>query len=354
MIAAAAPSSTAVVAGVVIPFYQREPGILRRAVESVLAQALPPGVSLRIVVVDDESPSPPERDLEGLEIAPPHTLELLRRPNGGPGAARNVALDHFRQAPPDIVAFIDSDDAWTPEHLARALLLLGADRDVYFADHSRVDRHERSYFQENAKTAAWLRGEADSPFERIAGQEDAYLIPKPRAFEAFIRDYLAQTSTVVFRFARCPGLRFDTALRTAGEDYLFWFGLADAARGICVSTRLDARCGSGVNVYESIVSWDHPRAASLFAYQLLLWRTVAARFPLSAHERRLVRDRQAEYEELFAWVWLRTLLKRRVLNLDLVRTLSKGSRMRAAALAPRLVAALARRALHRGRRPALG
>lgn len=44
---------------VIIPFYQREAGILSRALDSVDGQILPEGHSLTVFVIDDESPCPP-------------------------------------------------------------------------------------------------------------------------------------------------------------------------------------------------------------------------------------------------------------------------------------------------------
>ncbi|MBN9055714.1 MAG: glycosyltransferase, partial [Rhizobiales bacterium] len=45
---------------VIIPFYQKEPGILRRALTSVFAQGFN---DFDVIVVDDESPWPPDGDL---------------------------------------------------------------------------------------------------------------------------------------------------------------------------------------------------------------------------------------------------------------------------------------------------
>ena len=47
---------------VVIAYYQREPGILRRAVRSALEQRVE---ELEVIVVDDESPVPAETELAG-------------------------------------------------------------------------------------------------------------------------------------------------------------------------------------------------------------------------------------------------------------------------------------------------
>jgi cellulose synthase/poly-beta-1,6-N-acetylglucosamine synthase-like glycosyltransferase len=48
---------------VIIPYYQRDKGILSRAVTSVLGQELPSATTLRVIVVDDASPLAAEIDL---------------------------------------------------------------------------------------------------------------------------------------------------------------------------------------------------------------------------------------------------------------------------------------------------
>ena len=116
---------------VVIPYYQEEPGILRGAVMSAIAQE---GISdLEIIVVDDGSPAPALDDLKHLNLPSHIALKLIEQPNRGPGAARNRALDSLR---PDTryVAFLDSDDQWTTDHLRNAHYIMNQGYDLYFAD----------------------------------------------------------------------------------------------------------------------------------------------------------------------------------------------------------------------------
>lgn len=95
---------------VVIPLYNKRPHI-ERALQSVLAQTEPPD---EIFVVDDASTD------GGLDEVVRHRdarLKILRRSEPGPGgyAARNMAI---LRAQSDWIAFLDADDAWTPDHLA--------------------------------------------------------------------------------------------------------------------------------------------------------------------------------------------------------------------------------------------
>ncbi len=96
---------------VVIPAYQAA-ATLGRALASVRNQTVRPH---EILVVDDGS----EEDLvaaPGLEFG---AIQLLRRENGGPAAARNDGLERVRG---ELVGFLDADDFWS----TRALELLQA------------------------------------------------------------------------------------------------------------------------------------------------------------------------------------------------------------------------------------
>ncbi|WP_439497848.1 glycosyltransferase family 2 protein [Bosea sp. (in: a-proteobacteria)] len=97
---------------VVIPTYRRQ-----RELGHALASLAPEAELIdEVVVVDDGSPEP-------VEIAPPPVLKkrvrLVRLPqNVGASGARQAAVDH---ATGDLIAFLDSDDAWLPGKLAAQL-----------------------------------------------------------------------------------------------------------------------------------------------------------------------------------------------------------------------------------------
>ena len=68
-------------------------------------------------------------------------LTLLRQDNAGPGAARNRALT---EAKTEYVAFLDADDEWMPEKLARAMTKFD-DENVMLVSHNYIlanDGHE--------------------------------------------------------------------------------------------------------------------------------------------------------------------------------------------------------------------
>lgn len=95
---------------VVLPTRNR-PRFLREAVGSVLGQCLRPA---EVVVVDDGDGGAAEvvRSVAG---SGPRVL-VLAGPGRGPAAARNLGV---AAAQGDLIAFLDDDDLWRPEKLAR-------------------------------------------------------------------------------------------------------------------------------------------------------------------------------------------------------------------------------------------
>jgi glycosyltransferase involved in cell wall biosynthesis len=93
---------------------------LRGAVESVLAQSLPP---CELIVVDDGSTDGSLEELASLPPAP-FPVRIVRQANAGQSAARNAAA---REATGDYLAFLDQDDHWYPRHLEELVAPLAAD-----------------------------------------------------------------------------------------------------------------------------------------------------------------------------------------------------------------------------------
>ncbi len=87
---------------------------LAQAIESVLEQGFP---GLEHVVVDDGSTD----DTEAVVRRHGDRVRYHRQPNAGQSAAWNTALSLARG---EVVAFLDSDDAWLPGKIARQLPLL--------------------------------------------------------------------------------------------------------------------------------------------------------------------------------------------------------------------------------------
>ena len=97
---------------VVIPTRNR-PELLRKALDSVLAQTYP---DYEVVVVVD-GPDVPTEDLLRAEPDPRVHVHVSTESKGG-GAARNEAI---RRATGDWIAFLDDDDLWMPTKLERQM-----------------------------------------------------------------------------------------------------------------------------------------------------------------------------------------------------------------------------------------
>ena len=102
--------------GVVIPCYGYA-HLLAEAVESALGQSYPPR---QVVVVDDGSPDDTAAVAARYGAA---GVRYLRRPNGGPGAARNTGAAACDTA---YLVFLDADDRLDPLYLERTLPVLEA------------------------------------------------------------------------------------------------------------------------------------------------------------------------------------------------------------------------------------
>lgn len=319
---------------VIIPFYQVEAGILTAALEGVWAQQLPPGVRLQVFVVDDSSPHPAKVELAGMIAPAPHTLTVIRQENTGPGGARNTALDALTDAV-DLIALLDSDDVWGPEHLMEAIRALETGADFYFCDHRRPSWHEQSAFEIDPILQRWIKEPDSGPVERLPDRPGLYGLKPGRAVEGFVDDYMAQTSTVVFRRPPLINLRFDTNLRTAGEDHLFWIEAAATAGRVVFSTASNVTCGSGVNLYFGSFGWKRPEATRRFAGLTLFYTILDQRLKLSEAQRRIVRRRRRNYGQAFVYLWLTVATKTRQLDWAIWRTLLRATPM----MAPRLAVA---------------
>lgn len=107
---------------VIIPVYRVE-SYLSACVESVRAQTYS---TIEIILVDDGSPDDCPRMCDEF-AARDSRIRVIHKENGGLSSARNAGID---AAKGDYLAFLDSDDLWTPvflERLYQAIVETGAD-----------------------------------------------------------------------------------------------------------------------------------------------------------------------------------------------------------------------------------
>lgn len=269
---------------VVIPFYQKQPGILIKAINSILAQTVPVGQI--DVVVDDASPVPASAELSAVMSAHPGLLRIIEQPNAGPAAARNKGLD---SVPHDVeyVAFLDSDDEWMPDHLANALASLEVGNDLYFADH----------FQLGQTVGAFTRGGRIAPDQHrsMGGSLRSY---DGDMFDQILTGNVIGTSTVVYRYRKFPTLRFREEFINAGEDYLFWLDLTNLTDRIAFSAACECTCGEGVNIFAG-AGWGTEKSLTRLHYEMKFQRALPRIFSLTAVQKSVVRQKIAVLRHSF-------------------------------------------------------
>lgn len=278
---------------VIIPYFQREAGVLAPAIRSALTQR--DAGQVTVVVCDDSSPVPAAMDLALLSLAERERVVLVRQTNAGAGAARNAALD---AVPPgtEWIAFLDSDDRWGPDHLARSVAALRAGHDLCFSD-VRRDTEARTHFQ-NAAFA-------------VDQHEPLGVLP---GLCRFTGDFLAQNllmspvsiSSVVMRAETLGDLRF---ARMAFEDLMYWFEAARRDTRVAFDATLQVQYGSGnITLTEG---WKSPRELrNRLAYHRIFMRVW--RGPLTLPQRAILRWRMAESRRDFCTGVLATLRNKRV------------------------------------------
>jgi glycosyltransferase involved in cell wall biosynthesis len=212
-----ARSSGTPVASVVIPTHNRC-GRLRLALRSALAQR---AVHLEVVIVDDGSVDGTSDMVTGLRDP---RVRLVRHdvPSGESGA-RNRGVAEARG---EWVAFLDDDDLWAPDKLARQLQALGETGcDWAYAGDVAIDER--------------LRVRHGSP------------PPLPGEVMASLWRYNsvpAGASNVIVRAALLARVGpFDTGLRRTA-DWDMWLRLAASGPPACVRAPLVAICTHGGNM----------------------------------------------------------------------------------------------------------
>jgi succinoglycan biosynthesis protein ExoW len=296
---------------VIIPYFQREKGILVRAVESVLAQQLSPGVTLRVLVIDDASPVSAETELAAVQTVAGVTLDVVRQANAGPGGARNRGLEMIEhEGSIDYVAFLDSDDIWLPTHLGDALAALDRGYDFYCCDNSREGAFAR-FSEDVALLNDHGRALADRATE--LDPDGPILGFQPHALDdEFVTGYLSHTSTVVLRATRIRGLRFDPELRNASEDRMFWLTVALSGAPVVISWRCNVSCGRGVNIFFTAYDWNAPATLERIGCQLLFAEKLIRMSIMTPYRTEFARNRARTTRRAYSFLFLRTLFRGRL------------------------------------------
>jgi len=257
-------SNKNILVSVIIPYFQRERGILRRALESVLRQRLELGITVNVIVVDDGSPVSAQSEAEGLDFTPPFHLTIIPQSNGGVSIARNTGLKSVNVAT-KYIAFLDSDDTWREGHLAQGIEALEQGNDFYFCDNER-DGYHTSHFSSGTLIFAFIGKDTD--------KEGIIKLTRDEVTPIILREFATQASTVVYRRDIAPDLLFDTSFTKAGEDIIFLLQLINKTQKICFSSRIMVDCGTGINIYFSNLDWNSAGHLSQVIYRLKAHLTI--------------------------------------------------------------------------------
>ena len=130
----------------IIPTYNRREMVVE-AIASVLAQR---NATFELIVVDDGSTDYSAAAIDAALEEAEAPVRVIQTENRGAAAARNIAVE-AAQAP--LIAFLDSDDLWHPDKLARQVAFMGENpsieisqcNEIWIRDGRRVNPGIRHY-----------------------------------------------------------------------------------------------------------------------------------------------------------------------------------------------------------------
>jgi glycosyltransferase involved in cell wall biosynthesis len=262
-------STSETLVSVVLPTHLSAPPFISEAVISVIDQTWG---FWELIVVDDGSPDP---DSLVAQVSIDSRVRVVRSTRGGVARARNLGLTH---ALGSLVAFLDHDDVWYPEHLSKAVhtlannpaavaafssmeVLRGAGRG---SDHiigaAPVDRHSVLTGRRPSLNTMVIRRE---PLEEVGGFDPRYdgaddldLIYKlvSRGLYAYV-----DAVTVFYRVHDDNWSRDVRSMAISGDevrrDHLRrakWSGDAEAVSDLRAATRSARRYYAGVALGDAV------------------------------------------------------------------------------------------------------
>jgi glycosyltransferase involved in cell wall biosynthesis len=245
---------------VVIPAY-RCAQYIGQAVESVLAQTFP---AYEIIVVNDGCPDTP---LLEAALAPYRDrVRYIRQPTCGPAGARNTGILRARGK---YIAFLDGDDYWCTDHLAKQIAMLRQDPalDLVYSD-TILLKDERPV----ARAFDLQPQSTQVTFESLLAEHSA----------------ISTSSTVACRDAIMAAGMFDESFLRC-EDFDMWLRMSFA--GSRMAFQSEARVHHRISdVGLSADRWAMKKD------RIRVYQKIDATLPVSEPQRRIVREMVAMTE----------------------------------------------------------
>ncbi len=283
---------------VVIPAYN-EPGFLAEALAGVAAQTF---ADFEVIVIDDGSP----RDLtSALDAAAGlgDRLRFVRQDNAGGGAARNHGIE---LAQGEWVAFLDHDDRWLAEKLARQMEVVDRHRDagmVFCQYHSFGGEGDDAPFPSSAPATV---GMADLLRSTLIRTLSVVLVRRDVLIEVgmFRTDLSTANDLELYhRIAERHPIRFlaeDLVAKRRHESNASADRVAGDEEGLQIIDELSSRLGDGVDR-------ETRQLLRARAYRHLVRLAAAAgrrgeRQVARSHYRRAIGLRPTRARALFGWL----------------------------------------------------
>jgi len=188
---------------VIIPAYNAADTI-QQCVESVLYQT----VSIHeILVINDGSTDNTEEILKDLiKKSNLKNLRIISQPNGGPSKARNIGI---KEARGEWIAFLDSDDRWLPEKIAKQIEIF-----EYHKDFSIIG----------------------TQLLTSVGKRYKYSIKEISFKKMLFKNYLFTSTVLVQR--KILLLFFFDENKKYSEDYKLWLQIVNKFKGVVINEGL--------------------------------------------------------------------------------------------------------------------
>ena len=292
---------------VVTPYFQRHPGLLRKAIQSAANQKNL-SAKVEIIVVDDGSPVPAHSEVAGMTLPSTVDIKVVEQENAGCYPACNTALKKVGEDT-DYIAFLDSDDEWFDTHLANAVWALENGYDLYFSD----------FYQLNQTVSAFRRaGRINLDNHRKIHPTKSIYEFGGSLFEQILTGNVLGTSTLVYDRRKLGELRYLEDFRHTGAEYILWLNMATRSNRVAFSAEPECRYGGGVNIF-SEAAWGTDKYLTVRQDEMKYRKYILSNMTLSDDQRRHLKKKIHEARVNFCLGFIHNLLHNRRIGDGILR-----------------------------------